>query len=40
MSLSDDLAPLSVLDVDSAEVPLASLWRDRPVVLVFIRHFG
>jgi hypothetical protein len=22
------------------EVPLASLWRDAPVVLVFLRHFG
>lgn len=40
MSLTDDLAPLSVLDGAGAEVPLASLWRDRPVVLVFIRHFG
>lgn len=40
MSLADDLAPLSVIDPDAGEVALGSLWRDRPVVLVFIRHFG
>ncbi len=40
MSLAQVLAPLSVLDANGADVPLASLWRERPVVLVFIRHFG
>ncbi|MDP2312401.1 MAG: hypothetical protein Q8P41_05810 [Pseudomonadota bacterium] len=40
MSLADDLAPIAVTDPDRGEVELGSLWRDRPVVLVFIRHFG
>lgn len=40
MSLTEDLAPLAVLDLDGQELVLGSLWADRPVVLVFIRHFG
>jgi hypothetical protein len=40
MALTDDLAPLTVTDPDGHAVVLGSLWADRPVVLVFIRHFG
>lgn len=29
-----------LLDLDGAEHTLAELWKDRPVVLVFLRHFG
>lgn len=29
-----------VLDLDGAPHPLASLWAERAVVLVFLRHFG
>jgi hypothetical protein len=25
---------------DSAEVTLSSLWRERPLVVAFLRHFG
>lgn len=25
---------------DDADVALATTWRDRPAVLVFLRHFG
>jgi len=35
-----DLASLSVLDAAGAPVPLGTAWRDRPAVLVFLRHFG
>jgi hypothetical protein len=38
-----DLAALSATTlVDAAGVPhpLGDLWRDRPIVLVFLRHFG
>jgi hypothetical protein len=38
-----DLAMVSELrlaDADGAEHRLGDLWRDRPVVLVFLRHFG
>lgn len=31
---------LTVLGLDGAAQPLAGLWRDRPVVLAFLRHFG
>lgn len=34
------LGALTVLDVKGAPVTLASLWADRPVVLVWLRHFG
>jgi hypothetical protein len=35
-----ELGRSRVLDPDGGEVRLADLWQDRPVVLVFIRHFG
>jgi hypothetical protein len=38
--LAEDLASLTVLDADRQPVTLGSLWRDRIVVLAFVRHFG
>ncbi len=35
-----DLGDLSVLDLDGRSVRLGELWRERPIVLVFVRHFG
>ena len=40
LSRADDLATMTVLDGTGATVPLATLWRDKPAVLVFVRHFG
>ena len=37
---ADDLAKLTVLDERGQTVELGTFWRDRTVVLVFIRHFG
>jgi len=34
------LAPISLADADGNRMRLGDLWRDAPVVLVFIRHFG
>ena len=34
-----DLAKLTVLDAEGRSVELASLWRDRTAVLLFLRHF-
>jgi hypothetical protein len=34
------LAPLSALDERAEPVVLGTLWRERPVVLAFVRHFG
>ena len=40
LSHAEDLAAMTVLDEGGTAVPLGSLWRDRPAVLVFVRHFG
>lgn len=37
---ADDLAKLTVSDEQGQSIELGSLWRDRTVVLVFVRHFG
>jgi hypothetical protein len=37
---ADDLGQISVLDLDGNEVRLGELWRDRPAVLVWLRHYG
>lgn len=34
------LADISVQDATGQPVPLVSLWRDKPAVLAFVRHFG
>lgn len=31
---------MTVLDEQGQTIELGTLWRDRPIVLVFIRHFG
>jgi hypothetical protein len=40
LSRAEDLAAMTVLDEGRTAVELGTLWRDRPVVLVFVRHFG
>jgi len=40
MHLATRLAGIELSDWKGEPVRLGSLWRDRPVVLVFIRHFG
>lgn len=37
---ADDLAAMMVLDPESKTVMLGELWRERPAVLAFVRHFG
>ena len=37
---ADDLAKLTVSDEQGQPSELGSLWRDKTVVLVFVRHFG
>lgn len=34
------LGDLTLLDADGNPHRIGDLWRDRPVVLVFLRHFG
>jgi hypothetical protein len=38
--IPDALANATVLDASGTPQRLASLWAQRPAVLVFVRHFG
>lgn len=40
MKIGRDLGGLILERPTGEAVPLAELWRERPVVLVWIRHFG
>lgn len=40
LTRADDLATMTVLDEHGAPIEVGTLWRDRPAVLAFIRHFG
>ncbi len=37
---ADDLAKMTVQDAQGQPVELGSLWHDKTVALVFVRHFG
>ena len=37
---ADALADLELLDGDGRPVRIGDLWRDGPVVLVWLRHYG
>ena len=37
---ANELAQVSVKDVEGRDVRLGDLWRDKPAVLVFLRHYG
>jgi hypothetical protein len=37
---ADELADIVLLDHDGAEVRLGDLWGERPVALVWLRHYG
>jgi hypothetical protein len=38
--IPEDVAGLTVLDLDGSPRPFRSLYAERPAVLVFLRHFG
>ncbi len=40
LARADDLASLTVQDEKGESIQLATLWRDKPAVLAFVRHFG
>jgi hypothetical protein len=40
VNIAKRLRPIEVLDPQGQPQVLGELWRDRPVVLAFIRHFG
>jgi hypothetical protein len=35
-----DLADVVVKDTEARDVRLGDLWRDKPAVVVFVRHYG
>ena len=39
-TISPAAAAAVIRDLDGRELALQELWRDRPVVLAFVRHFG
>ena len=40
MRVSDELATAEVVDTAGRARPLASLWRNRPALILWVRHFG
>jgi ribosomal protein L30E len=40
MNLTTKLANIELLDWQGTSVKLGDLWREKSIVLVFIRHFG
>jgi hypothetical protein len=38
--VSDELARVEVRDTDDAPRALRELWRDRPALVLWVRHFG
>lgn len=38
--MADDLANIVLPDQEGNDVRLGDLWRDRPVALVWLRHYG
>ena len=40
MSIAEKLSKIELGDADVVSRRLGALWSDRPVVLVFVRHFG
>lgn len=40
MKTLDRISDISLVDSDGSPVRLDELWRDQPVVLVWLRHYG
>jgi hypothetical protein len=40
MPLATQLSRIELEDAEGAAWRLGAFWRERPVVLVFVRHFG
>jgi len=39
-TLSQRLADITLPDADGREIRLGSLWKSKPAVVVFLRHYG
>jgi hypothetical protein len=40
MRVSDELANAEVVDIDGTARALRKLWRERPALISWVRHFG
>jgi hypothetical protein len=40
LAVGDPAPDLVLLDAAEREVRLSALWRERPLALIFLRHFG
>ena len=40
LARADVLAEMTVLDQHGEKVALGTLWKQKPAVLAFVRHFG
>jgi hypothetical protein len=40
LNIGDAGPAISVIDSDSKEIAIASLWANGPTILTFLRHFG
>lgn len=40
LSVGDAAPDLVLLDADERPVFLSALWKERPLALIFLRHFG
>lgn len=40
MRASDELAAAAVVDTDGKQHAMRDLWRTRPALLLWVRHFG
>jgi hypothetical protein len=38
--VSDALGAIEVLDIEGKPHRMSDLWRDRPVLIMWVRHFG
>jgi hypothetical protein len=37
---ADDLGELTLVDLEGNDVRLGDVWRERPAVLIWLRHYG
>ena len=40
MNVAQQLRQTTALDLDGQTVHLGDFWREKPAILVFVRHFG
>jgi hypothetical protein len=40
MSINKQVAGVTIKALDGSEVELASLWKDRKVAIIWLRHYG